>query len=158
MLTLTAIILLIVVGLVLLVVEVIFIPGTTLVGILGVAFAGLGVFLGFTAFGNEAGFWFLIGTSVAAVAAVLLSVRNKSWQDFSLDKSMDSRVNEDVVLVELGARGVTTSNLRPSGKADFNGRVYEVRSKGQHLEAGTEVRVYKIESRSIYVEPLTLYQ
>lgn len=158
MFTLTAIVLLIVVGLVLLVVEVIFIPGTTLVGLLGVAFAGLGVFLGFTTYGSEVGFWMLIGTSIAAVASILLSVRNRSWQDFSLDKSIDSQVNEDNVQVPVGARGTTVSNLRPSGKADFEGRVYEVRTRGHHMEAGTPVRVYKIEDRTIYVEPLTIYQ
>lgn len=158
MLTLTAIVLLIVVGLVLLVVEVIFIPGTTVVGILGVLFAGVGVFLGFMSFGSEVGFWLLIGTSIAAVVAVILSVRNKSWQDFSLNKSIDSRVNEDELLLETGARGVTTSNLRPSGKAEFNGVVHEVRSRGNHLEAGTQVRVYKVEGRTIFVEPLTNYQ
>lgn len=158
MLTLIAIILLILLGLVLLIVEIIFIPGTTLVGILGVGFAALGIFLGFTEYGNEVGLWLLIGTSIAGIASVFISIRNKSWQDFSLDKSINSRVNEDVVLVPVGARGVTTSNLRPSGKADFNGRLFEVRTKGQHLEVGTAVRVYKIEDRTIYVEPLTIYQ
>lgn len=158
MLTLIAILMLILLGLVLLVVEIIFIPGTTLVGILGVAFAGLGVFLGFTVYGSEVGMWLLVGTAVAGIASVLLSVRNKSWRRFSLDKSIDSRVNEDEVLVPLGARGVTISKLRPSGKADFDGRIFEVRTNGYHLEAGVAVRVHKIENRTIYVEPLTIYQ
>ncbi len=158
MLTFVAILLLILLGLVLVVVEIIFIPGTTLVGILGIAFAALGVFLGFTVFGSETGMWLLVGTAVAGIGSVLLSVRNKSWQRFSLDKSIDSRVNEDEVLVAVGARGTTISNLRPSGTADFDGRIFEVRTNGYHLEAGTAVRVHKIEDRTIYVEPLTIYQ
>jgi membrane-bound ClpP family serine protease len=143
---------------VLLVVEVIFIPGTTLVGLLGVAFAGVGVFLGFLEWGSETGIWLLIGTSIAAVFSVLLALRNKSWKEFSLNKTIDSRVNEDELLVAVGARGVTVSNLRPSGNADFGGQVYEVRTNGYHLEVGTPVRVHKIEDRTIFVEPLTNYQ
>jgi membrane-bound ClpP family serine protease len=158
MLTLIAIIVLVLLGLALLVAEVIFIPGTTLVGLLGIAFAGLGVFLGFSAYGAGVGLWLLIGTSVVAIASVLLSIRNKSWKNFSLDKSIDSRVNEDDVMVQVGARGVTVSNLRPSGNAEFNGVVFEVRSHGQHLEVGTPVRVSRVEDRTIFVEPLTIYQ
>lgn len=158
MLILLAVSLLILLGLALLVAEVIFIPGTTLVGILGVVFAGLGVFLGFTAYGYETGIWLLIGTSIAAVVCVLLSVRNRSWHRLSLNNSMNSRVNEDEVLVQVGARGVTISNLRPAGKAEFNGVVYEVRTRGNHLEVGTPVRVSKVEDRNIFVEPLTIYQ
>ena len=158
MLTLLAILLLILLGLVLLIVEIIFIPGTTLVGILGIGFAALGVFLGFSAYGSEVGLWLLVGTTVAGAATSFLAIRNKSWQKFSLDKAINSKVNEDDVLVPVGARGVTTSNLRPAGKADFSGREFEVRSRGHHLEVGTPVRVYKIEDRTIYVEPLTNYQ
>lgn len=158
MLTLIAILLLILLGLALLVVEIIFIPGTTLVGILGVGFAAVGVFLGFLEFGPEAGMWILIGTAIAAVVSVLVSIRNQSWQNFSLGKSMDSRVNEDEVLVPVGARGVTTSVLRPAGKADFDGREFEVRTNGYQLDEGVSVRVHKIENRTIYVEPLTIYQ
>lgn len=158
MLTLIAILLLILIGLVLIVVELIFVPGTTLVGVLGVGFAGLGIFLGFVNYGHEVGLWLLIGTSAAAAGALFWSIRNKSWHQFSLNKSIKSRVNEDDVLVTVGARGITTSALRPYGKAELEGRVFEVRTNGYHLPEKTEVRVSKVEGRTIYVEPLTLYK
>jgi membrane-bound ClpP family serine protease len=158
MLTLIAILLLILIGLVLIVVEIIFVPGTTLVGVLGLGFAGLGVFLGFVTYGDEVGLWLLVGTSVASIGVLLLSLRNKSWRQFSLDKTINSRVNEDDVMVEVGARGITLSALRPMGKAELEGRVFEVRTFGHHLPEKTEVRVSKVVDRTIYVEPLTLYK
>ena len=46
---------LLVVGLVLVIIELIFIPGTTVVGILGFIFSLVGVYLGFSYFGNQTG-------------------------------------------------------------------------------------------------------
>jgi membrane-bound ClpP family serine protease len=158
MLTFLAILLLILIGLVLIVVEIIFVPGTTLVGILGLGFAGLGVFLGFVTYGEEVGLWLLVGTSLACIGTLLWSIRNKSWQQFSLNKSIKSRVNEDDVMVTEGARGITLSALRPMGKAELEGRIFEVRTNGRHLPEKTQVRVSKVVDRTIYVEPLTIYQ
>ncbi|EMR04515.1 NfeD family protein [Cesiribacter andamanensis] len=158
MLTLLAILLLILIGLVLIVVEIIFVPGTTLVGVLGLAFAGLGVYLGFVAYGDETGLWLLTGTSAIGIGLLIWSLRTKSWRQFSLEKRISSRVNEDDVLVAVGARGITLSALRPMGKAELEGRVYEVRTRGYHLPEKTEVRVSQVEDRTIYVEPLTLYK
>lgn len=53
-----------------------------------------------------------------------------------------------------GAEGMARSILRPSGKAEFAGELYDVISKGQFVDPGTRVRVVAVEGARIVVEPV----
>ena len=153
------VIFLILFGLSLIVAEVIFVPGTTFVGILGFLLAGAGVYMAYTTFGETTGLW-LLGLSLAGgLAALIYGLRSNSWTRFSLNSTSESRVNDESAhQLAVGAVGKTTSELRPQGRAEFNEKIYEVRSFGQYLESGTEVRIAKIESHIIFVEPLSIYK
>lgn len=52
-----------------------------------------------------------------------------------------------------GDKGVTRSILRPSGKAEFGGELYDVLTSGQFVDPGTPVRVVTVEGARILVEP-----
>ncbi|XHR29430.1 MAG: nodulation protein NfeD [Chthoniobacteraceae bacterium] len=54
-----------------------------------------------------------------------------------------------------GAEGVARSILRPSGKAEFAGELYDVLTGGQFVDPGTRVRVVAVEGARIVVEPLS---
>lgn len=54
----------------------------------------------------------------------------------------------------LGHEGVVTTMLRPVGTADFEGVKLEVLAEGECIEAGTRVRVVKVEGRKIVVRPV----
>lgn len=54
----------------------------------------------------------------------------------------------------LGAVGITTTALRPAGKARFGDIQLDVIAEGQYLEAGTRVRVVQVEGSRIVVEAL----
>ena len=155
--TLIAIILLILLGVGLIVVEVIFVPGTTLVGILGLGIAALGLFFGFIEAGFAIGMWLLIGASVVTVGAIVYSLRSNTWNRLSLKNQIDSKVNEEDKLVAVGDLGKALSELRPFGKAEFGSLVLEVRTDGYHVTAGTDLRVTQVIDRTVYVEPLTNY-
>ena len=64
-----------VVGLVLLIVEVVFIPGTTVVGILGVICSIVGVMMTYSHFGNTVGFYVLLSTLVTTGVALFYSFK-----------------------------------------------------------------------------------
>ncbi len=146
-------------GLSLIVAEVIFVPGTTLVGVLGFVLTAAGVYMGFTTFGDATGMWLLGGSLLGGCGALFYGLRSNAWTRFSLNSTSNSRVNDEFIhALPLGAIGKAISELRPQGKAEFNEKVYEVRTFGQYLESGTEVRIAKIESHTIYVEPLSLYK
>lgn len=144
-----------VVGIGLIVVEIIFVPGTTIVGILGAGLAVVGIILSFNLFGRSTG-WITFGVSGAvATGLIYWSLRSKAWARFSLKDTIDSRVNEGAFAhLQTGQEGVTVSTLRPVGKADFNGKMHEVTTPGNYVESGKKIRIIKISSNQILVEPV----
>lgn len=143
-------------GLALLIAEVIFVPGTTLVGLVGFAFLIVGVSLSFSYFGREAG-WVTVG-STAVVSGVLFYFAFKSnvWSKFSLKSSNGSKVNEgELDGLSAGEEGVAVSALRPVGKAELKNKSFEVRTLGAYVDSGTKIRIIKILSNQIIVEPIS---
>ena len=153
------VIFLVVFGLGLIAAEVIFIPGTTFVGIIGFVLTIAGIYMGFTTFGYTTGYWLLAAAVAGGVGAIVYALQSDTWSRFSLESSNKSRFNEEFEpKLKVGALGKTVSELRPQGKAEFAEKVYEVRTHGQYLPSGTEVRISKIELHTIFVEPLSLYK
>lgn len=149
-----SIIVLILVGIAMLIIELIFIPGTTVFGILG--FAGLlsGVYLGYANFDATTGTIILVSTLLLSGIAVFYSLRSKSWDRFALKTNSDSKVNEETEInLETGQEGIAISYLRPSGKAEFDGKFWEVFSHDEFIESGTAIVIEKIEKRKIFVKP-----
>ncbi|HMJ70557.1 MAG TPA: hypothetical protein VK508_16745 [Cyclobacteriaceae bacterium] len=149
----TIVIALVLIGLLLVIIEVIFIPGTTFVGVAGFVCMIVGVILAFRYFGSETG-WMTLGGSTAA-SGVLLYIAFKSnvWKRFALGTSIDSKVN---VIEELkfpvGREGVAVSALRPMGKGEFGPETVEVRTGGEYVEAGSRIKVARIVRNQIIVE------
>lgn len=142
-------------GLFLIVAEIIFVPGTTIVGILGFLFLLVGVGLSFNYFGSETG-WITVGVSAAVSGLILYySFKTNVWGRFSLKSSIDSKVNEgDLDTLTVGMEGQTTSALRPIGKANLGDKIYEVKTLGDYLDTGSRIRILKIISNQIIVEPI----
>ncbi len=146
---------LLLIGLALIIVELVFVPGTTIIGLLGLIFVVAGIVISYRHFGNETGFYILTGTLVITLASLIWSFRGGAWSKFSLKTSIASKVNEGMVTaLKIGDEGLTTSTLRPFGKAEFGGRQYEVKSAGDYMESGTRVRIKEINSNQIVVEPI----
>src|SRR6187402_1587720 len=90
----SVIISLIVLGLVLIIIEIIFVPGTTFVGVGGFVFLIIGIFLSFNYFGKETG-WTIVGiSSVISGGLFYYSFKANVWSRFALKSSIDSKVNE----------------------------------------------------------------
>ena len=142
-------------GLALIIVEIIFVPGTTVVGIVGVIFLIAGIGMGFTYFGAETG-WLTLGvTAVTSGVLFYYSFKANVWGKFSLKGSINSKVNEgELDGMAIGQEGITLSALRPIGKAEFGVKTYEVKTLGKYLENGTKIRIIKIISNQIIVEPI----
>lgn len=147
---------LLLIGLLLVVVEVVFVPGTTIVGIIGVIFAGTGVLISYRQYGSETGLYVFAGTAALSIIALILSFRSKPWIRFANKSSINSRVNEGITAsLQEGEEGVSLSTLKPFGKAQFRSGEFEVKSLGDYLEAGTKVVIVSIQSNQIIVKPLT---
>lgn len=149
------VILLVLLGLALVIIEVIFIPGTTVVGIAGFISMIVGIVLSFSYFGSETG-WLTLGASTA-ISGVFLYVafRTNVWKRFALDSSIDSKVNEiDTKTFAVGLEGIALSTLRPIGKGEFGGNVVEVKTTGDYIGAGESIRIVKASTNQIIVEKL----
>ncbi|WP_258105445.1 NfeD family protein [Marinoscillum sp. MHG1-6] len=146
---------LIVFGIALIVVEVVFIPGTTVVGILGFLISGYGIYLGYDYFGQTTGSVVLAGASLIGFGIILYALKSGAWQKFSLKEVNAGRTNEDQkVELNVGDEGVMVSSAKPVGKARFELGDVEVRSKGSFITEETPVKIVRIESNKIFVEPI----
>src|SRR5690349_20270898 len=118
----TIVISLVVIGLLLLLVEILFVPGTTLVGLVGFILLGIGVGFSFNYFRRETGWMTLGSTAVIAGATLYLSFKSNLWSRFALTSTNTGKVNEDPVGIAVGEEGVALSALRPIGKAEIGKR------------------------------------
>lgn len=146
---------LILAGIALIIVEILFVPGTTIVGIVGLVALAFGVYLSFEYFGSTIGWWVFSGAAIGFGVTVYYSFRSNAWDKFSLKDANSGKVNEGYVSkLQVAQRGITLSALRPFGKAEFNDKVYEVRSFGSYIDSGQKIEIVKIDGHQIYVEPL----
>lgn len=146
---------LILAGISLIVVEIIFVPGTTIVGAFGFLIGVYGVYRSYELYGVDTGHMVLAGSLAAGLAAILLSFKSGAWNKFSNKSVMKTPVNEGLTSsLEVGQEGKCISSLKPVGKAEFENKEYEVNSHGQFIEENTSVRIIKLERNKIIVEPI----
>ena len=90
------------------------------------------------------------------VSTVVYSFRSGAWERYSLKSAIQSKVNEGLYdQLTIGQEGVTVSVLRPFGKAEFEGKEFEVSTIGDYIESGNPVRIIKVAPNKIFVELIT---
>lgn len=147
----------IVLGILLVVLEILVIPGTTVVGIIGGVLMGTGVVLAYsTQQDPTVGHYVLVGTSVATVVLLFWAYKVLRSKKYALYDVIDGQVNVlEEGLVNIGDEGVTLGSLRPEGKALINGHRLAVFSQGDMVDAEQRIVVVKINGNKIIVKPLT---
>lgn len=72
-----------------------------------------------------------------------------------LDSAIDSKVETvDDEKIHVGDTGITIGRLAPTGKVKVSGEVVEAQSTGGFIDHNTEIKVLKILSNKIIVEPV----
>lgn len=149
----TLIILLIVIGLILLVVEFVIIPGVTIAGIAGFVLIIFGVYSAYSRFGATVGHIVLLSTAIASIATIALSLRAKTWHWATLNDSIDSKAADDYdQIVKPGDEGVAIGRLAPMGKAVINDNIVEVTALGELIDQQSTIEVVKVEGNKIIVK------
>lgn len=150
--SLTAIILLLVLGLVFILLELLIVPGSTFVGVLGGLFLIAGIWFVFEERGTAAGIYVLSGTLALTFFLVYIGFKTNTWKIFSLNTVVEGKVNTfEAVEVNTGDTGKTISRLAPSGKALINGNYVEVHTLGEFINENTEITVIKKTDNKIFV-------
>ena len=148
-------VIIILVGILLIIAEIIFIPGTTIVGFVGAAFCLAGIGKIYLDAGTFAGNIALASTVIFIGIVFFALIRFNVWSGLALKETIDGRVNEhNLDLLSLGETGVTKSALRPVGKALIQDKEYEVQTLGHYVAENTQIRIIQIKQSKIIVEPL----
>ncbi len=142
-------------GLVLIILELIAIPGTTIAGISGLAMIVYGIVRVYSEYGTTWGTISLFVTLFFCVILLVYSLRTKTWKRFALDKSIDSKANdikqEDF---NVGDRGITITRLASAGNVEINGKRIEAFTTTAFLDPNTEIEIERIEGSKIFVRPI----
>ena len=150
--SLTLIIILIVAGLLFLVLEVLVIPGTTVVGLAGFVLIVFSVWEAYHSLGAPIGHFVLVGTIFLSALTLYLSLKSNTWNKLMLNTSLHGKVNEiDTVAVQPGDLGMAVSRITPSGKALINNEYYEVHTNGEFIDQQTEIVVTHFADNKIFV-------
>lgn len=144
----------VILGIILLAFEILVIPGFGVVGILGVVSTLAGGVAAWTKLGP---LWGLLAIGVSAGAAFLFIwtfPRTRLGKKFLLQESQAGlRAPADDLGALLGQVGTAITTLRPAGTAEFGERRVDVVTDGIYLDAGTSVRVARVEGVRVVVEP-----
>ncbi len=145
---------LIVVGIVFLLLEILVVPGATIVGLVGIGMVIGGIVMSFNTYGTEIGVITLAGSLVLSLISIGLALKSNTWKKAMLGSALDGKVNifePDRVVV--GDEGVTITRLNPMGKALIKEDYYEVQSKDNLVSENTPIVVVKVDGNKIIVKP-----
>lgn len=152
--TIFGIIILIVLGILLLLIEFLVIPGVTIAGIGGLILIGAGVYLSYSTYGTPIGHYTLIATVAFVFLSIGIALKSKTWKNFSLNTAIDGKVvnisNEDNI--QAGDTGVAISRLSPHGKVLIKNKYFEAKSNAGYIDENTTIVVIKTSDNTIIVD------
>jgi len=151
----TIIISLLIIGIFLILIEIIFIPGTTIFGILGFFTFLLSSYIAFNSFGAQIGLIVLSVSGIILLTTIIYMLKSKTWEKLSLQKVNSSKFNKGKTKsLNIGDTGKTISSLKPYGKGIFDGKVYEIKSNGNFVKEQNKIKIIDILQNKIIVEKL----
>lgn len=146
---------LIAVGLLLIFIEIILIPGFGIAGLLGTGALVGSCFYADKTFGEPVSTIVIIINVLLVTAITIYVLRAKTWKKFQLKANITSKAGTDAEeTLSVGDTGRTTSRLAPMGTARFNGKTYEVKSLEGYVDNDEDVSVVLIEDNKILVKKI----
>lgn len=138
----------------------IIIPSGGILSILAIGIFTYSLYLVFANISVVAGAVFLIIDLIMIPVLIILSIKFLARSSFVTLRQTLSR--EDGVTSQseemeqyTGVEGIALTDLRPAGMAMLNGRRTDVVTRGEYLDKGTPVVVFKITGNQIVVKRLT---
>lgn len=145
---------LILIGLLLVIIEIFFLPGVTIAGISALLFFGGAVYYAF-AISSAAGIITTIISVIVCIGGVLAFMRSRVMNKITLEASINSVVPTSVPHnIKVGDKGITISRLNPMGRVMINGYETEGRAREAFLDENTEIEVERIENTVVIVKQI----
>lgn len=147
----TLLIIVLVVGVLLLALEIVALPGG-IAGAFGLLLTGFGVWQSYLIWGPAVGNTILCICAAITVVMLAIFLKAKTWKRFSLNEESDSTVNQvDKTTLAIGAKGTTVARLAPTGKALFDGQLVEVHAINKFIDPDRPIEVVAVEGYRIDV-------
>lgn len=138
----------------LIIVEIFFIPGTTVFGIIGGLGSLVAIYYAFQ-ISDQFGYISILLGLVIFIILFFIGRNMMKNSEMNLKGEITEKVNTyNDGIVNIGDEGVTLSVLKPGGKAFFENQKVEVYSMGAYIDKDVAVEVIKIEENKIFVNPL----
>lgn len=152
----TLIITLIALGILLLAIEVLIIPGFGFAGVIGLLSIIGAVILAFVEYGQVTGLIVLGCVIVITSLSTWLILRSKTWKNISLRDTISSKVDNapEEKGLTAGTQGVAISRLAPGGKVRFGNTDVEVYSRSGIINNGAKVQIVNTEESKIIVKQI----
>jgi membrane-bound ClpP family serine protease len=137
----------------LLLVEILFIPGTTIVGAFGLLVSIAGIIYAFLSYDVQTA-WLITGiAAVLNIGVIIYGFNSGVWNKFSLKSSIrggtfDGRTDG----FQVGMPGKALSDLKPFGKGVFGEQIVEIKSEGGFIGVNSDITIIKIENNKIIVK------
>lgn len=152
----TLIIALIIIGVLLVVAELVLLPGLSVAGIGALICYGIAIYFGFSTYGTNGGLIVIGSILILSVIATMLSLRARTWHKLALTQEIDGKSQIDPQdTLKIGDRGVTVTRLAPMGKVTIDGETYEAKSLGNiYLDPQQEIEIVGFENFNVIVKSL----
>ncbi len=146
---------LILIGILLLVLEILVIPGAGFAGVVGFFMLIAGVWLAYAHEGAAAGNLTLLVTLVVNIITLILVFRSKTWKKAQLDTTVTGKVRTmEGIDLHVGDKGISLTRCAPMGKGQFGKHELEVDAGTTYIDPETPIEIRRIEGNKIYIKPI----
>jgi membrane-bound ClpP family serine protease len=143
-------------------IEIFLVPGIGLFAVGAILAMAVCGYLAFATYGLKMGavvtFVMLALAITTVVIALKILARTKAGKDLILDSTVSSTATDDKQIYDedlwVGRVMEAMTDLKPSGKAKYEGTTHLVRSEGKFLRNGNRLRVVKVVNNELYVEEI----
>jgi membrane-bound ClpP family serine protease len=150
--SISLIVILVVVGIVFLLIELFFIPGSSIAGIAAGILLVCAIFFAYSGLGTKAGHITLISSVILSGVAIWIFLHSRTLDKIELKTEIKSKIDPLKGLnIKVGDTGHTLSRLAPMGKVMIDGNEIEAKTRGEFLDHNTEIVVVEIHSTNILV-------
>lgn len=136
------------------------VPGFSVPGVSGIICLVIGVFL----LADSAMEGAVITIAVLALLGILMAIvlwllsHGKLKSPLILDeeqKKTEGYLSSSDLNYLLGRKGITVTDLHPTGVGQFDGVNFDVRSEGSYLSKGVKIEIIKVEGSKLFVRQMT---
>jgi membrane-bound ClpP family serine protease len=131
-------------------------PSMGILTVMALGLFGFSLYLVFTQATTMAGFVFVVVDACLIPVLIIVGVKLLAASPVTLRSSLKSIAGAQSQPPEwadlIGKSGEATTDLRPSGSARFNGKRYDVVSRGEYISKGSTVTVLSVEGNRIVVK------